>query len=62
MTTADVDGIDIAGLLIDAGQKISPVLMEVGPEGSKARHTARIRSRFTTSSSALAEPASAGRR
>ena len=38
MTTADADGIAIAGLLFDAGQKESPVLLEVGPEGSRARH------------------------
>ena len=38
MTTADVDGIIVAGLLFDAGQKLSPVLLEVGPDGSKARH------------------------
>ena len=38
MTTADVDGIIIAGLLFDAGEKQSPVLLEVGPDGSKARH------------------------
>jgi hypothetical protein len=38
MTTADVDGIVIAGLFFDAGPANSPVLLEVGPEGSKARH------------------------
>lgn len=38
ITTADVDGIDIAGILLDAGQQISPVLVEVGPEGSRASH------------------------
>jgi hypothetical protein len=38
MTTADVSGIDIAGLLFDAGSEISPVLLEVGPSGSKALH------------------------
>jgi hypothetical protein len=38
MITADVDGVDIAGILFDAGPEISPVLLEVGPEGSKARH------------------------
>jgi hypothetical protein len=37
MTTAD--GIIIAGLLFDAGPVRSPVLLEVGPDGSKARHT-----------------------
>jgi len=38
MTTADVDGVILAGLLFDAGEEISPVLLEVGPEGSKAGH------------------------
>jgi hypothetical protein len=38
MTTADVDGIIVAGLLFDAGEKQSPVLLEVGPDGSKAGH------------------------
>jgi hypothetical protein len=40
ITTADKDGIEIAGLLIDAGPIASPVLVEVGPAGSKARHAA----------------------
>jgi hypothetical protein len=39
MTTADADGIIVAGLLLDAGPMRSPVLLEVGPDGSKARHT-----------------------
>ncbi|MDE3188228.1 MAG: coagulation factor 5/8 type domain-containing protein [Acidobacteriota bacterium] len=38
MTTADADGIEIAALLFDAGVERSPVLLEVGPEGSKASH------------------------
>jgi hypothetical protein len=38
MTTADVDGVILAGLLFDAGAETSPVLLEVGPEGSKAGH------------------------
>ena len=38
MTTADADGIEIAGLLFDAGQNESSVLLEVGPVGSRARH------------------------
>jgi hypothetical protein len=38
MTTADVDGVIIAGLFFDAGSERSPVLLEVGPAGSKARH------------------------
>jgi hypothetical protein len=40
MTVADVDGVKIAGLLIDAGPVNSPLLMEVGPTGSSANHTA----------------------
>jgi hypothetical protein len=39
MTTADVDGIEIAGLLFDAGQESSPVLLDVGPGQNKARCT-----------------------
>ncbi len=38
MTTADADGIEIAGLLFDAGPSESPALLEVGPEGSRERH------------------------
>ncbi|MGA9585726.1 MAG: coagulation factor 5/8 type domain-containing protein [Terracidiphilus sp.] len=38
ISTADVDGIDIAGILFDAGEKSSPVLVEVGPQGSHASH------------------------
>ncbi len=38
MTTADADGIIIAGLLFDAGPMQSPVLLEIGPDGSKANH------------------------
>jgi hypothetical protein len=38
MITSDVDGIVIAGLLFDAGTVSSPVLLEVGPQGSKANH------------------------
>src|SRR5580658_2828685 len=38
MTAADVDGIIIAGLLFDAGPVQSPVLLEVGPDGSRASH------------------------
>ena len=40
MTTADVDGIVIAGLLFDAGAVSSPVMLEVGPSGSRSRHAA----------------------
>ena len=38
MMTADADGIEIAGLLFDAGPSESPVLLEVGQEGSRVRH------------------------
>ena len=38
LTVADVDAVDVAGVLTDAGEKISPVLMEVGKEGSRASH------------------------
>jgi hypothetical protein len=38
MTTADVDGVIVAGILFDAGVEQSPVLLQVGPDGSKARH------------------------
>jgi hypothetical protein len=38
ITTSDVDGIDIAGLLIDAGPQQSPVLVEIGPQAGHAMH------------------------
>jgi hypothetical protein len=38
MTTADADGIILAGLLFDAGPVESPVLLQVGAEGSRAGH------------------------
>jgi hypothetical protein len=38
LITADVDGVIVAGLLIDAGPIESPVLVEVGPQGSHANH------------------------
>jgi hypothetical protein len=38
LTTADVDGITLAGLLIDAGERQSPVLVQVGTPGSHAIH------------------------
>ena len=38
MTTADVNGIEIAGLLFDAGREMSPNLLEVGPAGTDLRH------------------------
>ena len=38
LTTADADGIEIAGLLFDAGPERSPELVRVGPEQSRTRH------------------------
>ncbi|MEU6447392.1 RICIN domain-containing protein [Streptomyces sp. NPDC046979] len=40
MTVADVDGVKIAGVLFDAGTTNSRTLVEVGPAGSAADHTA----------------------
>jgi ricin-type beta-trefoil lectin protein len=40
MNVADVDGVKLAGLLIDAGTTNSQTLMQVGPAGSSADHTA----------------------
>ncbi|MGH7603715.1 MAG: coagulation factor 5/8 type domain-containing protein [Gemmatimonadaceae bacterium] len=39
ITVDDVDGVTIAGLLIDAGAISSPVLVQVGPPGSSANHS-----------------------
>ena len=38
--TADVDGLTISGLFLDAGRQDSGVLMEVGTAGAKVRHKA----------------------
>ena len=38
LTTADADGIILAGLLIDAGETLSPVLVQIGPHNSTTRH------------------------
>ena len=38
MTVADVDGVDIAGLIIDAGPVNSPVLLQVGTEHGSNGH------------------------
>jgi hypothetical protein len=38
MSVSDVDGVKIAGLLFDAGTTNSPVLLQVGPNGSTASH------------------------
>ncbi|MBV1855955.1 RICIN domain-containing protein [Catellatospora sp. NEAU-YM18] len=40
MSVADVDGVKVAGLLIDAGSTNSATLMQVGPAGSTASHAA----------------------
>jgi hypothetical protein len=40
ITTADMDGVTIAGLLFDAGPANSPVLLEVGDAQSHAGHSA----------------------
>ncbi|GAA0849444.1 discoidin domain-containing protein [Streptosporangium amethystogenes subsp. fukuiense] len=37
---ADVDGVRLAGFLVDAGPQKSDVLIEVGPQGSSADHAA----------------------
>lgn len=38
ISVADIDGITIAGLIIDAGPINSPILIEVGPPGCSATH------------------------
>ncbi len=40
MAIADVDGVKVAGLLFDAGETSSDILLEVGPTGSSADHAA----------------------
>jgi hypothetical protein len=40
LTIADVDGVRISHLLVDAGATNSPVLVQVGPPGSSASHAA----------------------
>ena len=40
LTVADVPGVSIAGLLIDAGARSSAVLMQVGPRGAAGDHRA----------------------
>ncbi|MEU2384887.1 coagulation factor 5/8 type domain-containing protein [Streptomyces sp. NPDC012461] len=40
MRVADVDGVRLAGFLIDAGTVNSPVLLEVGPRGASRNHSA----------------------
>ncbi|KAI1074490.1 glycoside hydrolase family 55 protein [Whalleya microplaca] len=38
LSVADVDGVTIASLILDAGEINSPTLLEVGPPGSSANH------------------------
>jgi hypothetical protein len=40
IAVADVPGVTIAGLMIDAGPAMSPVLVEVGPRGASRDHRA----------------------
>ena len=40
MSVADVDGVSVAGLLFDAGPVNSPILLQVGPNGSSQNHAA----------------------
>ncbi|GAA3115496.1 hypothetical protein GCM10020254_72680 [Streptomyces goshikiensis] len=40
MKVADVDGVRLAGFLIDAGPVNSPSLLEVGPAGARTDHAA----------------------
>ncbi|MFE6684954.1 coagulation factor 5/8 type domain-containing protein [Streptomyces sp. NPDC057743] len=40
LKTADVDGVRLAGLLIDAGPVNSATLLEIGPPGARADHSA----------------------
>ncbi|MFD8970185.1 discoidin domain-containing protein [Streptomyces sp. NPDC059568] len=40
MKVADVDGVKLAGFLIDAGPVNSPTLLEVGPQGAATDHSA----------------------
>ncbi|WP_155368604.1 discoidin domain-containing protein [Catellatospora vulcania] len=40
MTVADVDGVKLAGLLLDAGPVNSPYLLQIGPAGATVSHAA----------------------
>ena len=40
ITVDDVDGVTIAGLLIEAGATNSPILVQIGPPASRADHSA----------------------
>ncbi|MFC0850241.1 hypothetical protein ACFH04_41955 [Streptomyces noboritoensis] len=59
MNVADVDGVKVAGLLIDAGSTNSALLMRSAPR-ARPPGTPPTRPRCTTSSSASAARASAG--
>lgn len=39
ISVADVSDVSLAGLIIDAGETASPVLLEIGPPNSKADHS-----------------------
>ncbi len=39
LTIADVDGVEVAGVIVDAGPVSSPTLVQVGPPGSTASHS-----------------------
>jgi hypothetical protein len=40
LSVADVDGVTLAGFLLDAGPTTTPTLLEVGPSGSSKDHSA----------------------
>ena len=40
LSVADVDGVTLAGLLLEAGPTSSPTLLELGSPGSSADHSA----------------------
>jgi Fibronectin type III domain len=40
LTTADVDGVKLSHIFVDAGAINSPVLVQIGPPGSNANHAA----------------------
>ena len=48
MTIADVDGVEVAAVLIDAGPTNSPVLLQVGTPGATTRHAANPTTIFDT--------------
>jgi len=39
LTVGDVDGVKLAGFLVDAGTENSPTLVEIGPEGADGDHS-----------------------